>query len=260
MAKRSLQDLVRQTEELHLSALQSFRGGCWLDNERHLAVLNRLVAAAYECGQFDGISGTRPLPKRGRGNFDSQAQKAKLMEVVQKSRVLRDHLRLLTGSPGAAGSGDSLVWALARVRRLCDRFHCIAAHVKCGYRGRKVCRVSDEYDVQWLCKALLLLDFEDVRPEEWTPSYAGGASRIDFLIAPQGVLLETKMTRDGLGDKKVGEELIIDATRYRKHPDCRALFCFVYDPGKHISNARGLERDLTGMSKRNYVVEVVVRP
>jgi hypothetical protein len=33
--------------------------------------------------------------------------------------------------------------------------------------------LKDEYDVQDLLYALLRIFFDDVRPEEWTPSFAG---------------------------------------------------------------------------------------
>jgi len=53
------------------------------------------------------------------------------------------------------------------------------------------------------------------------------------------------MTREGLNDKVVGEQLIIDIANYKKHPNCKQLFCFVYDPDGRIRNPRGLEIDLS---------------
>lgn len=43
--------------------------------------------------------------------------------------------------------------------------------------------------------------------------------------------------------KKLGGKLIIDRARYEKHPDCKTLVCFVYDPGGRIENPVGIERD-----------------
>jgi hypothetical protein len=84
-------------------------------------------------------------------------------------------------------------------------------------------------DVQDLLGALLETRFEDVRAEEWTPSYAGKQARTDFLLKSEAlVVVETKMTRDGLNDGKLGDEPIIDIDRYKSHPDCKALSCFVY--------------------------------
>jgi REase_DpnII-MboI len=57
--------------------------------------------------------------------------------------------------------------------------------------------IDDEYDLQYVFGALLALASDDVRPEEWTPSYAGGSARVDFLLKDENVVLELKRTRDG---------------------------------------------------------------
>jgi REase_DpnII-MboI len=104
--------------------------------------------------------------------------------------------------------------------------------------------MSNEYDVQDLMHALLCLHFIDVRLEEYTPSYAGKASQMDFLLKQESIVVEIKMTRSGLGPKEVSTQLIEDIERYKVHPDCQALFCFVYDPAGLIPNSRGIEADL----------------
>ena len=91
---------------------------------------------------------------------------------------------------------------------------------------------------------MLRIFFDDIRPEEWTPSYAGGSSRMDFLLKPEKIVVEVKKTRPKLGAKEVGEQLATDILRYRSHPACRTLICFVYDPEERIANPRGLEQDL----------------
>ena len=58
--------------------------------------------------------------------------------------------------------------------------------------------VEDEYDVQDLLHALLRLYFKDIRPEEWTPGYAGTSSSMDFLLHPEEIVIEVKKTRKGL--------------------------------------------------------------
>ncbi len=104
--------------------------------------------------------------------------------------------------------------------------------------------IEDEYDVQNLLHELLEIHFDDIRPEEWTPSYAGGASRMDFLLKKEGIVIEEKKTRKGLGAKELGEQLIVDIAKYRRHPDCRCLICFAYDPEIRIANPKGIENDL----------------
>ena len=81
--------------------------------------------------------------------------------------------------------------------------------------------------MQYLLGALLKLHFDDVRREEWTPSHAGSASRTDFLLKKEQIVLEIKKTRAGLADREVGEELVLDSAHYAKHPDCKSLVCFV---------------------------------
>lgn len=131
------------------------------------------------------------------------------------------------------------------IRKLCDRFHLVGRRLGSRHGDRSTLEINDEYDVQDLFHSLLHIWFEDIRPEEWTPSYAGANSRVDFLLKNEKIIIEIKKTRKGLRDKQVGEELIIDSQRYRAHPDCGHLVCFVYDPEGKIANPRGLEHDLT---------------
>lgn len=119
--------------------------------------------------------------------------------------------------------------------------------------------VATESGLQELLHPLLLVLYSDVRREDLVPQFAGGGSRVDFLLKEVGVVLETKMTRPTLTDKKVGEELLIDWSRYRKHPDCAAIFGFIYDPGRYISNPKGLQADLTDMSAPVPTCALVVR-
>jgi hypothetical protein len=82
-------------------------------------------------------------------------------------------------------------------------------------QNRRPLEVSDEYDDQYLLRALLVQFFDDVRDEEFVSSYAGGKSRIDFVLPRYKLAVELKHTRDSLRDKELGEELMIDRDRYR---------------------------------------------
>jgi hypothetical protein len=92
---------------------------------------------------------------------------------------------------------------------------------------------------------LLSLYFDDIRAEEVTPSYAGKSSRIDFLVNVESLGIEVKMTRGGLDS--------------RKHPECKTLVCFVYDPDGRISNPIGIMNDLSSKSE-GFTVEVIIVP
>lgn len=142
---------------------------------------------------------------------------------------------------------------------LCHRFHRVARQLRKRHDSRPTLEVEDEYDVQDLMHAMLWLFFDDVRPEEWVPSYAGSGSRVDFLLKNEETIVEIKKTRSGLADKVVGEQLIVDIAKYQTHPSCKALFCFIYDPDGRISNPQGLERDLS-RSEDDLRVDVVIAP
>jgi len=149
--------------------------------------------------------------------------------------------------------------ALALVSQICFRFHRVARQLRERREDRSTLDVVDEYDVQDLLHALLRLHFDDIRTEEWTPSYAGGAARMDFLLKDYGIVLEVKKTRSGLQAKDIGSQLIEDIARYKQHPDCRRLLCFVYDPEERIGNRVAFARDLEGIDK-DVQVKVIISP
>jgi len=105
---------------------------------------------------------------------------------------------------------------------------------------------SSEYDVQDLLHSLLRPWVADIRPEEFTPSYAGSSTRMDFLLPVHKLVIELKFARDRSHGRKLGDELIIDIEHYRRHPECDILWCVVYDPGNFIPNPEGLCGDLEG--------------
>ncbi|EEV25173.1 hypothetical protein AM202_03095 [Actinobacillus minor 202] len=135
--------------------------------------------------------------------------------------------------------------AIENIKLIINHFHQVARQLRSRYSDRNTLEIEDEYDVQDLFHSLLKLYFDDVRAEEWTPSYAGGASRTDFLLKNENIVIEIKKTRRSLKAKELGEQLIVDAVRYQSHPDCDTLICFVYDPEGIIGNPKGIENDLT---------------
>ena len=113
-------------------------------------------------------------------------------------------------------------------------------------KGAQSLSFGSEYDIQDLLHSLLRPWVADIRPEEFTPSYAGSSTRMDFLLPAHKLVLETKRIRDRSHASKVGDELIIDIEHYRRHPECDRLWCVVYDPLQLISNPSGLINDLDG--------------
>lgn len=113
-------------------------------------------------------------------------------------------------------------------------------------KGAQALSFSMEYDVQDLLHALLRPWVADIRPEEFTPSYAGSSTRMDFLLPKYKLVIELKFVRDGNHARKIGDELIVDIDHYRRHPDCNELWCVVFDQDHLLPNAEGLKSDLEG--------------
>lgn len=183
--------------------------------------------------------------------------------AVSDPRLVEEVLVLLRSEENrrypAQKMQDDVQSAVARLLQLADSFPRVAQRLRSRGRNREPLTIADEYDVQYLFAALLETRFEDIRPEEWGPSYAGGSNRVDFLLKNESVLVETKMMRDGLTDRRLGEELIIDVAHYKQVPGVKALVCFVYDPEHRLRNPRGIENDLSTVTD-GLDVRVLVRP
>lgn len=149
--------------------------------------------------------------------------------------------------------------AIATIEHICEKFHRIVRQIKSRHDNRNTLVVEDEYDVQDLLHALLTLHFDDIRAEEWVPSYAGGCSRMDFLLKQEQIVVEVKKTGKNLAAKEIGEQLIVDISKYKIHPDCQRLFCFVYDPEGRIANPSGIENDLN-KADGDLPVRVLITP
>jgi hypothetical protein len=113
-------------------------------------------------------------------------------------------------------------------------------------KGAQALSFDSEYDVQDLLHSLLRPWVGDIRPEEFTPSYAGSSTRMDFLLPVHSLVVEMKFVRDRTHAKSIGNELIIDIEHYRRHPACKFLWCVIYDSAHLLTNAEGLVRDLEG--------------
>jgi hypothetical protein len=146
---------------------------------------------------------------------------------------------------------------VAMVTALCRRFPLFVDRLQSRQRDRLPFKPEDEYDVQDLLHAILKLHFDDVRPEEWTPSYAGSSSRTDFLLARERVIIEAKMTRHNLKQREAANQLIIDVARYSKMPQVDNLVCLVYDPERLCTNPTALEDDIADSDGRLRVTVVV---
>jgi hypothetical protein len=148
---------------------------------------------------------------------------------------------------------------LVKVEKICNRFHLIANQIRARHENRSTIEIDDEYDVQDLLHAILKLEFDDIRAEEWTPSYAGKSSRMDFLLKKEEIIIEIKKTRKGLAGKEVGDQLLVDIQKYQQHSNCKYLVCFIYDPEGRIPNPKGIENDLS-KTENNIKIITIITP
>ena len=194
-----------------------------------------------------------------------------VIEVAFQARLVEDRVSVTDASEAAAfihlcgRVRDKLPFrnvsasSLDTVLALCRRFHLFAIQLERRHGGRDPVSIRDEYDVQDLLHAVLLLHFDDVRAEEVTPSYAGTSSRVDFFLPDARLVVEVKMTRQSLGQRQVADQLIEDAARYAAMPQVDTLVCLVYDPRRFCRNPVALERDVAE-SGRKLAVHAVVCP
>lgn len=250
------QGLLIDAQQLARSSQQDYAEKQWSTYDLLIKEFNRIVGELHSIGVNLGMTEIAPLPRSLEYKYHGLSiEKEKLREIVDASARLTVKLETLQ-----KGSVTTKPDAMARVEAICDRFHSVAKALRKRHEQRPTLDVKDEYDVQDLLRSLLAVDFDDVRPEEWTPSYAGRATRMDFLLKSEKVVVETKMTRDGLGDRELGEQLIVDIAKYAQHPDCKTLVCFVYDSLGCVANPAGLQADLENQPNGGLAVRVLVRP
>ena len=216
--------------------------------------LNRIIAELAQVnpevvGNVNTISDASVI-SHSPGSMSAE-QDAKLREISAVTDKLLSRL----------GQGvEEDVRPILVLEKLFNRFHQVARQLRSRHDERPTLDISDEYDVQDLLHSLLKLYFDDIRPEEWTPSYAGGSSRMDFLLKNEQLVVEVKKTRDNLRDRLIGEQLIVDIARYKEHPDCKTLVCFIYDAEGLIANPTGLESDLNAFLTDRLSVRAYVFP
>ena len=96
-----------------------------------------------------------------------------------------------------------------------ENCHSFDNQLKNRHNNRDTVEIIDEYDVQDLLHCILKLHFKDVREDEYTPSYGGSSTRMDFLLKNEKIVIEVKKTNERLSDKEIGEQLILEVAYYK---------------------------------------------
>ncbi|MBT9383490.1 hypothetical protein KM176_06440 [Pseudooceanicola sp. CBS1P-1] len=212
--------------EAFASALQSFRG--WL-----IRVRDQLQEIMDQAG--DRIALTVPI------TFNHV--KDTLFATDETLQQLAEAGKELPG--GVAAVFGAAPTPMEKVQEIANRFPSVVARMRTRRSTRPPLEIADEYDVQYLFQALLGVPFLDVRPEEPTPSVAGGAGRADTLLKPERIVVEYKCTRHNLEAKELRKQIADDFLLYGAQAECDRLFVFVYDPVQKLENPEGFEDDLT---------------
>ena len=252
-----LKNLIKDLSYLHVLADQDYHAQRFEPYLDYLKQFNIIL----EKSKFFGINDIEtiddvPAKQKGlHGIIGSDAEKAKLREILYSSTRLLGRLNELQ-TPSSSAEMDNI----DIINNILLKFQKVAIQLSRRHDNRETINIKDEYDVQDLLHSLLKLFFDDIRPEEWTPSYAGGSSRMDFLLKNEQIVIEVKKTRSTLGQKEIGDQLLIDIGKYSTHPECKTLICFVYDPEHIISNPHGVEKDLNSKSDDKMKVIVIITP
>lgn len=220
--------LIVLPEELQENFRDLYQGGIFVKRIKSFLQSPAAVSPLWDPDQPTGVFPYWEIPYETTFHSSLLEQRQVLTLAKQKSEQ------------------ESSAAELSLVERVARGFPGLADALRHRYKDRPAVEVRDEYDVQDLLGGVLAMLFEDVRREDPSPIHAGGSSRIDFFLKRQEILVEVKMTRPGLRDREVANQLIEDIERYRSHPDWSAFVGFVYDPGRNIRNPRGLEEDLSG--------------
>jgi hypothetical protein len=150
--------------------------------------------------------------------------------------------------------------ASKRLARIYHNFHNIAVQLEKRKHNRPPFIIDNEYDVQDLMQICLMVTFDDIRREEWTPSYCGSSKRVDFLLKEEKIVIETKITSEKHSTKEIGDELLVDIAHYKEISDCKILSCVIYDPKYLIENAPGFMKDIEKNSTINFEVSLDILP
>ncbi len=154
-----------------------------------------------------------------------------------------------------AGCGAAFPWsdkksdarppeALQTLETLLRRLPRVIRQLRTRHGNRTPFRVQDELDLEDLLRALLPLQFDEVRQESRTPAYAA-CTRTDFRIGQdQGscpIALTVKIMRPGLREEDLREQWREDICHYRQVRGCGTLVGLIYDPEGLVRNPRQVE-------------------
>jgi hypothetical protein len=224
----------------------------------------RFQAAAAPCD----LSPTQPslennmAPKLGFPSMETPAESIEPQHPIVSAKPPRNGIGM-TGQHSATANTsigkDGETDAIDHLRKICSAFHRVTRQLRQRRDERPTLEVEDERDVLDLLQTLLCIEYDNIEVEEWTPTYANGSTRTDLWLKDEGVVIIAKKTKQGIGVKALTHQISVDFEQYGTHPDCKLMFCFIYDPEGRIGHPKGLEGDLT-LNYNGRRVEALISP
>lgn len=207
---------------------------------KNLAALNKLSQRYW-------LQGADEPAKASTGDLAAvqRSTSEKARAVARLARLLLDGDLATQESVGDISFADGRIDAVKTVLTVAERMLLVERSLGRRHSQRSTIEIKDEYDTQDLLRSLLVIFFDDVREEAATPEYAGGSTRIDFVLPDFKVAIEVKKTRGSMTQKSLADELIIDRDRYATDTRVGHLICLVFDHDGRLANPRGLESDLS---------------
>jgi len=207
-------------------------------------------------------SETSMAPKLGFPSVEPPTESSEPQHAIASPEPVRHG----NGVGGQHGSTDPTTTdeedernTIGHLRKICSAFHRVTRQLRQRRDERPTLEVEDERDVLDLLHTLLCIEFENIEAEEWTPTYASGSTRTDLWLKDEGVVIIAKKTRQGIGVKALTHQVSVDFEQYGTHPNCKLMFCFIYDPEGRIGHPKGLEGDLT-LNYNGRRVEALICP
>lgn len=203
------------------------------------------------------VSEAEKYKKAHRGGPPSLVHVA--MRQVNNVAGALDYVRSKEPDAGsAAGSTDPVEADIDLIAGLARRFHeAVLSLAKHPYGGVPV-KITDEWDCQYIFRAILAANSPQVRDEEWNPSVAGSAARCEFFLKPLATMIELKYARKASDAKKIKAELATDFVDYGGNALVKRMVGLVYDPGYVLPAT--FATDLSGPRQGLERVEIVVSP
>jgi hypothetical protein len=127
---------------------------------------------------------------------------------------------------------------LARLERLLRRLPRLAREL--GRRERAPLVVRDDRDLDDLVRALLSVQFDDVRPQARTPRYDSG-NRTMFQLVPESLAVVAHLMRPGMDEIEMARRVAAEVAEFRGRAECEVLVQLVYDPERRLPNPQRLE-------------------